>query len=90
MFACNLLFAANGASYHNSYATNDANDQSFLLLFLGVSPADVDVVELHDCFSTNELLTYEALGLCKEGEIDANLKLSIPCPYQSGVFISSR
>ncbi|MGH3950340.1 MAG: lipid-transfer protein [Pseudonocardiaceae bacterium] len=30
--------------------------------------SDVDVVELHDCFSTNELLTYEALGLCAEGE----------------------
>jgi len=26
------------------------------------------VVELHDCFSANELITYEALGLCKEGE----------------------
>ena len=31
----------------------------------GVQPSDVDVVELHDCFSTNELLTYEALvGVC--------------------------
>ena len=30
----NVLYTANGASYHNSYATNDANDQSFLLLFL--------------------------------------------------------
>ncbi|GAA1481390.1 lipid-transfer protein [Gordonia sinesedis] len=29
---------------------------------------DVDVIELHDCFSTNELLTYEALGLCPEGD----------------------
>jgi len=28
----------------------------------------VGVVELHDCFAANELLTYEALGLCKEGE----------------------
>lgn len=28
----------------------------------------VDVIELHDCFSTNELITYEALGLCKEGQ----------------------
>jgi len=28
----------------------------------------VDVVELHDCFSANELITYEALGLCGEGE----------------------
>lgn len=30
-------------------------------------PTDVDVVELHDCFSANELITYEALGLCPEG-----------------------
>ncbi|WP_446221267.1 lipid-transfer protein [Nocardia sp. IBHARD005] len=34
----------------------------------GISAADVDVIELHDCFSANELLTYEALGLCAEGE----------------------
>jgi len=33
-----------------------------------LGPADVDVIELHDCFSTNELITYEALGLCGEGE----------------------
>ncbi len=33
----------------------------------GVGPADVDVVELHDCFTTNELITYEALGLTSEG-----------------------
>jgi acetyl-CoA acetyltransferase len=29
---------------------------------------DVDVIELHDCFSANELITYEALGLAAEGE----------------------
>jgi len=34
----------------------------------GVGPEDVDVIELHDCFSVNELLTYEALGLCDEGK----------------------
>jgi acetyl-CoA acetyltransferase len=33
----------------------------------GLGPEDVDVVELHDCFTANELLTYEALGLCPEG-----------------------
>ncbi|MFL5322200.1 MAG: lipid-transfer protein [Myxococcaceae bacterium] len=33
----------------------------------GVGPSDVDVVELHDCFTANELLTYEAIGLCPEG-----------------------
>ncbi|WP_327143863.1 lipid-transfer protein [Nocardia sp. NBC_01327] len=34
----------------------------------GLGPEDFQVIELHDCFSANELLTYEALGLCKEGE----------------------
>lgn len=33
----------------------------------GIGPDDVDVVELHDCFAQNELITYEALGLCPEG-----------------------
>ncbi|MFM9369803.1 lipid-transfer protein [Streptomyces sp. Da 82-17] len=34
----------------------------------GLGIEDVDVIELHDCFSINELLTYEALGLCADGE----------------------
>ncbi|XP_059677735.1 sterol carrier protein 2 isoform X5 [Gavia stellata] len=33
----------------------------------GLKPTDVDVIELHDCFSVNEFITYEALGLCPEG-----------------------
>lgn len=33
----------------------------------GIGPDDLDVVELHDCFAQNELITYEALGLCAEG-----------------------
>ena len=33
----------------------------------GIGPENVDVVELHDCFSANELITYEALGLCAPG-----------------------
>ncbi|MDA0791530.1 MAG: lipid-transfer protein [Proteobacteria bacterium] len=33
----------------------------------GIGPEDVQVVELHDCFTANELLTYEALGLTPEG-----------------------
>ncbi|MET9318664.1 lipid-transfer protein [Streptomyces sp. NPDC003038] len=33
----------------------------------GLGIEDVDVVELHDCFSVNELLTYEALGMCGDG-----------------------
>ncbi|MFI7104350.1 lipid-transfer protein [Streptomyces sp. NPDC050161] len=34
----------------------------------GLGIEDVDVIELHDCFSVNELLTYEALGMCGDGE----------------------
>ena len=33
----------------------------------GIGPGDLDVVELHDCFTANELITYEALGLTPEG-----------------------
>jgi sterol carrier protein 2 len=33
----------------------------------GIGPEDVDVIELHDCFAQNELITYEGLGLCPEG-----------------------
>ncbi|MGH2794770.1 MAG: lipid-transfer protein [Actinomycetota bacterium] len=43
-------------------AANKVYEQS------GYGPQDVDVIELHDCFSTNELITYEALGLCEEGK----------------------
>jgi sterol carrier protein 2 len=34
----------------------------------GFGPENIDVLELHDCFSCNELITYEALGLCEEGK----------------------
>jgi sterol carrier protein 2 len=33
----------------------------------GIGPGEIDVVELHDCFAHNELISYEALGLCPEG-----------------------
>jgi sterol carrier protein 2 len=36
----------------------------------GTGPEDVQLVELHDCFTANELLTYEALGLCAQGEAE--------------------
>lgn len=43
-------------------AANAAYEQA------GLGPQDVDVVELHDCFTPNEVITYEGLGLCGEGE----------------------
>ncbi len=33
----------------------------------GIGPGEVDVAELHDCFTANELISYEALGLTPEG-----------------------
>jgi len=49
--------------YHmNVQAARRVYDQS------GLGPQDFQVIELHDCFSANELLLYEALGLCGEGE----------------------
>jgi acetyl-CoA acetyltransferase len=37
----------------------------------GVGPSEIKVAELHDCFAHNELITYEALGLCPEGGAEA-------------------
>lgn len=34
----------------------------------GIGPEEVDVIELHDCFTPNEVVTYEGLGLCGEGQ----------------------
>jgi acetyl-CoA acyltransferase len=49
----------------NVQAAQKVYDQS------GLGPADFQVIELHDCFSANELLLYEALGLCGPGEAPA-------------------
>lgn len=43
-------------------AANEAYEKA------GVGPGDLDLVELHDCFATAELLHYENLRLCEEGE----------------------
>ena len=46
--------------------TREAARQAFEMA--GVGPEDLDLVELHDCFATAEILHYENLGLCGEGE----------------------
>ncbi len=35
----------------------------------GIGPRDVDVIELHDCYTSNEMITYDALGLVPAGEV---------------------
>ena len=37
----------------------------------GVAASDIDVAEVHDCFSIAELIAYEELGFCKKGEAGA-------------------
>jgi acetyl-CoA acyltransferase len=46
--------------------TRNAAKQAYAMA--GVGPGDLDLVELHDCFATAEILHYENLGLCGEGE----------------------
>src|SRR2546430_7925362 len=46
--------------------TRDAANQAYETA--GVDPSDLDLVELHDCFATAELIHYDNLGLCKPGE----------------------
>jgi acetyl-CoA acyltransferase len=45
--------------------SRDAARQAYEEAQLG--PEDIQVIELHDCFSANELITYEALGLAEQG-----------------------
>lgn len=51
------------------------NAASSLFEKSGYKPDDVDVIELHDCFSANELITYEALGLCPPGQCSSVSRL---------------
>lgn len=55
--------------YDMSKAAADAAYES-----AGVSPDDIDVVELHDCFTPNELISYEALGLTPEGTAERYIR----------------
>jgi acetyl-CoA acetyltransferase len=56
--------------------TRNAADQAYELA--GVGPEDLDLVELHDCFATAELLHYDNLGLCEPGGAAAFLDSGAP------------
>ena len=57
------LNLVNQASYHSSAIIDVISTATInnVMSTTGVTAKEVDVVELHDCFSTNELITYEAL-----------------------------
>ena len=59
-FADGSMIAGVGADM-----TQRAAQQSYAQA--GIGPEELDVVELHDCFTPNEIISYEALGLCPEG-----------------------
>jgi sterol carrier protein 2 len=62
-------YASSFAESMISMVGYDMTKQAALQVYeqTGVSPKDIQVVELHDCFTTNEVLTYEGLGLAPEG-----------------------
>ena len=58
----------------------------------GITPEDVDVAELHDCFTVAELLAYEDLGFCGRGDAAAWLRAgnatlggTLPCNPSGGL-----
>ncbi|UCD57913.1 MAG: thiolase family protein, partial [Candidatus Hydrogenedentota bacterium] len=44
----------------------------------GVTPDDIDLIELHDCFAIAEIIHYENLGLCERGEGGKFIEEGIP------------
>ena len=54
------------ASYTGIPASHEAAMQAYDAA--GIEPTDLDLAEVHDCFSIAELLAYEDLGLCERGE----------------------
>ena len=51
---------------HVDTCTTNAANQAYEMA--GVGPRDLDLIELHDCFATAELMHYENMGLCPRGE----------------------
>lgn len=54
------------------HASNAAYERS------GYGPEDIDVAEVHDCFSITELITYEDLGFCEQGEGGTHVEEGVP------------
>jgi acetyl-CoA C-acetyltransferase len=77
-------------SFTNWPATQQAAKEAYKMA--GITPKDIDVAELHDCFSSTELITYEDVGFCEQGKagpwIDSGgpyLEGEIPCNLSGGL-----
>jgi len=64
--ASDSLSLANKANLTGLNCAVEAGKQAFRMA--GIQPKDVDVAEVHDCFTVAELMAYENLGFCKPGE----------------------
>ncbi len=58
------------ANIHRDWSSWPLLRESSKILFdeLGIRPSDIDVAELHDCFTISEIMLYEELGFCEKGE----------------------
>lgn len=64
--ACDKLSLSERESIHNLPATKMAAKQAYNMA--GLSPSDINLAEVHDCFTIAEIMAYEDLGFCGEGE----------------------
>jgi len=60
----------------NFPASRHASDTAYERSAYG--PQDIDVAEVHDCFSITELITYEDLGFCEQGEGGTHVEEGVP------------
>jgi acetyl-CoA C-acetyltransferase len=71
---------ANRSSLTELVAAKLAGEQAYKMA--GIKPKDIDVAEVHDCFTIAEVLAYEALGFAKPGE--ANELIRSKATYKEG------
>lgn len=64
--ATDTFYSHKKRSFTEWPTTVEASRQAYEMA--GIGPKDVDLAELHDCFTCTELITYEDLGFCKKGE----------------------
>jgi len=64
--ACDDFYGHQKRHYHQWDTTTIASKTAYEIA--GISPKDVDVAEIHDCFTCTELIDYEDLGFCERGK----------------------
>jgi acetyl-CoA acetyltransferase len=63
-------------SFTSVKATRNAAKEAYNMA--GIKPADVEIAEVHDCFTISEIIAYEDLGFCKPGEGGKFIEKGVP------------